>query len=461
MTGRLLTIIGHEPWPGRRRRGSVLIIVMWMSLGLIAIALVFSNSMFFEYGASANNQAGTESNQAIEGMHRYLANILDNLETPGTMPDLENEDYVAEAVPIGDATCWLVGRDASNKNGNNASEPTWGLIDEAGKLNLNTATLDMLEALPNMPVKLAAAIIDWRDSDEDVTAGGAESQTYLALDPAYQCKNSPFESIEELRLVLGADWDLLYREDLNMNGVLDANENDGDVSLPVDNANGLLEPGLLEYVTVWSREKNTQSDGSARINITRPESVQSLSRMLREKLDSQKASQVMQKVGSSMTTMKSVLEFFIASGLSETDFATIEDALSVSSESTVQGLVNINHAPAEVLACLPGLDTNLAAELVSYRTGKTESELNSVAWVAGVIDKSKAIEAGPYLTAHTFQYRADITAVGAHGRGLRRVMMIFDTTGGEARVSYRRDLSRLGWPLGVTVRDELDTLNED
>lgn len=40
------------------------------------------------------------------------------------------------------------------------------------------------------------------------------------------------------------------------NGILDPNEDDGDDSLPEDNRNGVLD-GLLEYVTVYSKEPNT------------------------------------------------------------------------------------------------------------------------------------------------------------------------------------------------------------
>jgi len=103
---------------------------------------------------------------------------------------------------------------------------------------------------------LAAAIIDWRDTN---SAGAF--QTYYATRPIpYQAKNSPFETVDELRLVYGADMATLVGEDANRNGILDPNETD-------ENQNGLVESGVLEYVTIYSREPNTQTNGSARINI--------------------------------------------------------------------------------------------------------------------------------------------------------------------------------------------------
>ena len=113
-----------------------------------------------------------------------------------------------------------------------APTPVFGLVDEASKLNLNTATADMLAMLPGMTVEFAAAIVDWRDNDSTPSENGAEDEVYQRLDPPRRCKNGPFESIDELRLVYGATPELLHGEDANRNGILDANENDGDVSLP-------------------------------------------------------------------------------------------------------------------------------------------------------------------------------------------------------------------------------------
>ncbi len=49
-------------------------------------------------------------------------------------------------------------------------------------------------------------------------------------------------------------------EDLNRNGVLDKNEKDL-------NGNGELDPGLFEYVTVYTREPNFHADGSSLTNM--------------------------------------------------------------------------------------------------------------------------------------------------------------------------------------------------
>ena len=75
---------------------------------------------------------------------------------------------------------------------------------------------------------LAGAILDWADEDSEISPNGAESEVYSLKDPERQCKNGSFETVEELLLVDGAEWDVLYGEDANGNGILDPNEDDGD-----------------------------------------------------------------------------------------------------------------------------------------------------------------------------------------------------------------------------------------
>src|SRR4051812_48204053 len=148
--------------------GSVLIIVLWVALGLVSIALYFANSMSFEMRASDNAVASIEAQQAIDGAARYINYLLANRGNPGLVPDVQN--YLSEEVPVGEATFWLIGRPTNSIP--LTDRPAFGLVDEASKLNLNTATPEMLQALPNMTAEFAAAIKDWRDSDQNVTQGG-------------------------------------------------------------------------------------------------------------------------------------------------------------------------------------------------------------------------------------------------------------------------------------------------
>ncbi len=161
----------------------------------------------------------------------------------------------------------------------------FGLMNESGKLNLNILAteevedesefedeeisdpIDRMMYIPNMTEDIAAAILDWIDDDDDTRTYGAESDYYETLESPYSAKNGPLESLDELLLVRDITPEMLYGEDTNRNGILDPNENDGDTTLPYDNADGVLDSGWFAYFTVHSREINIRPDGSEKINV--------------------------------------------------------------------------------------------------------------------------------------------------------------------------------------------------
>jgi hypothetical protein len=64
--------------------------------------------------------------------------------------------------------------------------------------------------------------------------------------------------LEELLLVKGVTPQLLFGNDRNRNGILDPNEDDG---------SGTLDRGWSAYLTIYSRERNVDANGNARIYI--------------------------------------------------------------------------------------------------------------------------------------------------------------------------------------------------
>src|SRR5579871_3709394 len=89
-------------------RGSVLVIVIWIVFGLVGMTLYFGHSMSMELRAGDSRVAAIEADKAIEGAASYISGVLSNLNTPGVMPDLGT--YQNEAVPVGNAHFWLIGR---------------------------------------------------------------------------------------------------------------------------------------------------------------------------------------------------------------------------------------------------------------------------------------------------------------------------------------------------------------
>ncbi len=460
MNARAAKYSGHT-----RTAGSVLIIVLWVALGLVTITLYFAESMSFELRASDNRVAGLAADQAIEGGARYVTAMLSLLATNGVVPDVTS--YACQAVPVGDAHFWLIGRPVDYQA--QPDEVFFGLVDEGSKLNLNTVSADSLMLLTNMTLELAANIVDWRNTNGTTSANGDGPTIYSQFQPSYLCKNSPFETIDELRLVYPTDMGTLVGEDFNRNGVLDPSEMD-------TNRNGMVDPGILEYVTVYSREPNTLASGGQKLNVRSLSSGnQQLLSLLQTNLAAGRAAQVMRALGlvsaggggprppggggggSNVTQtitriFASPLAFFRASGMTADEFATIATNITVASGNYIEGRVNINTAPAAVLACVPGLNGDLAQQIVNYRLQNLD-KLTSIAWIVDALGQNNStalstVQGGDYLTTQSYQFTADIAALGPFGRGYRRVKYVFDLSTGTAQIIYRQDLSHLGWALG-------------
>jgi type II secretory pathway component PulK len=429
----------------RRARGSVLIIVIWVCLGLVALAIYFADQMTSEMRAADGQVAEVVARQAAAGGTRYASFVLSQFGANGAVP--YRDDYRSSEVALGDATFWLLGRDPDQRP---TEEPVFGLVDEASKLNLNTAPRAMLEALPTVTPELVDAIMSWRSRSEQ----GMGDSTYGRLEPARLNKGADFETVDELRLVYGATLDLILGEDVNRNGALDDNENDGDRSAPRDNSDGLIQPGLLEYVTVYSREPNTRSNGSARVNVaTQQNRQQRLLPLLQQRFGPQRAVQIMGALGGG--ELRSPAEFMVEGRLSSEEWGQIRDEITTSTGNTVRGRVNVNTASETVLACIPGIGPDNASALIAYRLANPDVVRGSFAWLTQVLSRGAITRAGPYITDRSYQFTADVVAVGPNGRGYCRTRTVFDMTRSTPRIVYHQDLSGHGWALGAQVRQLL------
>ncbi len=427
-------------------KGSVLIVVMVVCLGLVGLTLVFGNAMGMAYRGADNSLAGQQAEQAIEGAARYAEYLMTQVAQPGAMPDPAL--FQSDTLPVGDATFWFIG---VPKTADPIDQPAFGLVDEASKLNLNTASSAMLEELPGMTPDLAAAIVAWRRSSTSDSEGTISSTAPV--------KNAPFESVEELALITGTDSTLLYGQDLNLNHVIDANESDSSNGFSSGSSGSRIDSGFLEYLTVFSREPNTMTDGtSARVNVTQQPPSTALTNLLTKTFDASRAREIEIKIRAA-GAINSVLQFYIRSGMTEAEFEKIGPSLTAKSGEYVTGLVNVNTASATVLACLPGIGPDKAPTLVATREAQNTPATN-LAWVVPILGEADAIKAGPYLTVNSYQLSVDAAAVGRNGRGYRRTRFVIDNSTGTPRIVYRRNLAPLGWALGSEVREMLATKKE-
>ena len=83
-------------------------------------------------------------------------------------------------------------------------------IDEGGKVDINTATPDVLQALfqvagmdPAQAKALSGNVVDWRNPVGVESAAASQHAAYAAAGRDYGPRHAPFVSIEELQMVLG------------------------------------------------------------------------------------------------------------------------------------------------------------------------------------------------------------------------------------------------------------------
>ena len=443
--------------------GYVLIVVLIVCLGLVSLTLYFGHAMMMTYRGSETDLAGRQADRAIEGAVQYTSYLMSNIiasgstgastvsSTSGTanspyylLPDPTT--YQSEAVPLGDATFWFIGdplQSGSATGGTSTgSVLSYGLVDEASKLNLNTATETMLETLPNMTTNLAQAIVAWRKtsgtSSTTTTGTSATNSSSMA-----NAKGGPFESIYELAQVASVDGDdptILYGDDTNLNHVQDPNESPG----------GQFNPGIFEYVTVFSREPNTLPDGTKRINVTA--ATPALATLLSGTLGATRGEAIARSIRG--VTVHSVLEFYMRSGMTEAELDQVTPYLTMSSNTYSVGLINVNTASEAVLECVPGITQQFAQQIVSTRATQATPSTN-LAWIAQILGNAAAIQAGPYLTTQTYQVTADVAAVGRYGRGYRRTLFVIDGSTGTPQIVYRHNMASLGLAIGSDALQKL------
>ena len=177
--------------------GIALIIVLWVITLLTVIAVSFAHTM------------RTEVNVVTNGVARLRAQVAADAAVQRAMieqfkPQTLDGRWAAD----GSAREWVY-RDA---------KVTVMLLDEAGKIDINTANELVLKGLLTSQgiieedaLKLLDAIADWKDADSLKRLRGAEQAEYDAAGLAYGPANAPFQASEELKLVLGVTPDIYAR----------------------------------------------------------------------------------------------------------------------------------------------------------------------------------------------------------------------------------------------------------
>ena len=228
------------PCPLSPARGSILIIVLWALFFLASLAVALNRYIWPRLDLAGNLIRRAKIHYLAEaGVKRAILEIKYDEDTSY---DALNEPWAGlaerlEETELGDGIF------------------TVELIDEERKININKAPLLVIknvfeimgEAASQDASDLAAAVVDWRDEDDDPGEGGAEDGYYFVHKCAYPCKNAEFEILEELFLVKGMTQEVFnkVKDSITVHGGGAVNINTAEV--PVLQALG-MEEELIEKV---------------------------------------------------------------------------------------------------------------------------------------------------------------------------------------------------------------------
>ena len=486
---------GPAPLRAPRELGSALIAVLWCFafLGVVAVSTLYTAKL--EIRSVKNHGDLVQAYYlALAGIEKAKAVIFEETQSlrqsgRSFSSRLFNDPEAFQDIKLGRGQ-FRVLRQSWGNDGEGAERIAYGVSDEESKLNVNLAPAEELRKLPGMTDEVVSAILDWRDEDGRPSPGGAEQDYYSSLSPPYRVRNGPLETIREMLMIAGVSPEALLGRDVNANGLLDPEEDEGPRSPPMDSPDGRLEAGWASCLTVESGVENVNAHGKERVNIgTADDSalagVSGISSDLakaivayRERHPLESIAQLLDVVpvkkgapappagtGANQESPQTPSSAGAPGGanpqppaqspapsepqvteggeklVSQALLKEIADEVTAGPDRELRGAVNINTASATVLACLPGLTLDLAKAIVAHRRGNG-AFLN----IAGLLDVSGMTEEAfkkvcPRITvrSETFRILSEglVPSTGARKR-IEAVVRLndfgFDTYG------YREDL---------------------
>lgn len=172
-----------------RQDGVALVLVLWVITLLSVIAANFSFAMRGEAQVARNLLSTSQARSLADaGVQRAWYELM---KPPADMQRWQGDGAPHELL-LGGAKVRVT------------------ILDESGKIDLNTASDALLGSLfksvglsAEASTALLNAVLDWRDSDKLKRLNGAEEDDYRAAAKNYVPSNAPFEVIDELQRVLG------------------------------------------------------------------------------------------------------------------------------------------------------------------------------------------------------------------------------------------------------------------
>jgi general secretion pathway protein K len=161
--------------------------VLWALGLLIAIALSLLSNSTTAYSLAQNGLESAEISATVEaGVNRAVTGLLDQRAEQRWRADGEPRSFAFDGLTI-----------------------KVSIQDESGKIDINQADVSLIVSLlqsvdldPGSASELADKIVDWRTATLLKHLNGAKERDYSLAGSTYHPRNGPFQSVDELLLVM-------------------------------------------------------------------------------------------------------------------------------------------------------------------------------------------------------------------------------------------------------------------
>ena len=176
----------------------------------------------------------------------------------------------------------------------------------------------------------------------------------------------PYLTVQDLARVQGLTPELLYGQQ----AAADPNTLEGTGSDIGLDATGTQQgvPGLVDLVTVYSIDKNTDANGNARVNINNADGQQLT--QIQGNNNQPVFSQGEKDALVQQREFDSIGDLIDATAVTEQVFNNIREQISVESDEEDEDTVNINTADAGELQELDGIDEGIADRIIDHRNSQ-------------------------------------------------------------------------------------------
>ena len=370
-----------------RNRGLVLVIVLAALAGIMTGVAIYAMNQNDAVKTSINRSEQRRARLAAEAGIQYALTTIQTVADAPQNPVTTDEDW-AKLGTTGSDT-FIVGNESFRLQ----------IVDNSGRLDLNTITEQQLDNLP-LTQEQIDSFLDWREAGSTARQEGGKDEYYNALTKPYNTKEGRLQTVTEVLQIKGWTPDTLYNVQTNT------------VSVGRTNNNTPQSP-IFDLVSLDCFSGAYTPEGNTKRNINLPTlTAQQLSQATNVSI--QVATAIMNARNLQPNRQFARLsQVLVVAGIAgnQQNIRNVLDRMTTSAVTRIEGHVNINTATAEVLSNMPGITEDLANQIVDSRPTDGYKQLSDVLTVSS--DSAFLTAAADWLNVSSQSFR--IRVVGKAG----------------------------------------------